>query len=68
LVTSNDPAMLAAAINGLLVDEQRRRELGRRGPAAARHLFSWSTVVEEMESFYSSAIAHSVGTGVVVRT
>jgi glycosyltransferase involved in cell wall biosynthesis len=68
LVTSNDPARLAAAINGLLVDEQRRRELGRRGPAAARHLFSWSTVVEEMESFYSSAIAHSVGTGLVVRT
>jgi glycosyltransferase involved in cell wall biosynthesis len=70
IVTSNDPEKLAAAINALLADESRRHELGRRGVEAARKHFSWSTVVEEMESFYAAAIGAGAGASadVVVRT
>jgi glycosyltransferase involved in cell wall biosynthesis len=68
IVVSNEPAKLAAAINDLLADEARRRELGRRGPEAARRQFSWSHVVEQMESFYVSAMSQHAGAGIAVRT
>jgi glycosyltransferase involved in cell wall biosynthesis len=68
IVTNNDPAALAAAINKLLVDEPYRRELGRHGLEAARRQFSWSRVVEPMESLYVDAMNASTGAGVTVGT
>lgn len=68
IVVSNEPAKLAAAINELLTDESRRRELGRRGPAAVRGQFSWNHVVEQMESLYVCAMSQHAGAGVAVRT
>ena len=68
VVTSNNPATLAMAINDLLADPEKRLEMGRRGAEAARRLFSWSRVIEQMESLYLSAISQSTGAGVAVRT
>jgi glycosyltransferase involved in cell wall biosynthesis len=68
IITSNDPATLALAINDLLPDEARRREMGRRGAEAARRLFSWSRVIEQMESLYLSALSQRAGAGIAVRT
>lgn len=68
VVTSNNPATLAMSINDVLADPERRREMGRRGAEAARRLFSWSRVIEQMESLYFSAMNQSTGAGVAVRT
>jgi glycosyltransferase involved in cell wall biosynthesis len=67
IVTSNNPATLATAINDLLADADQRREMGRRGAEAARRLFTWSRVIEQMESLYFSAMSQSTDAGVAVR-
>jgi glycosyltransferase involved in cell wall biosynthesis len=56
VVTGNDPVNLAAAINELLADEPRRRELAHRGREAARRHLAWSGVVEQMEDLYWSVL------------
>jgi len=67
VVTSNNPATLAMAVNDLLADEERRREMGRCGAEAARRLFSWNRVIEQMESLYLRAMSQSTDAGVTVR-
>jgi glycosyltransferase involved in cell wall biosynthesis len=68
IVTSNNPATLGMAINDLLADPDQRREMGRRGAEAARRLFSWSHVIDQMESLYLSAMSHGTGAGIAVGT
>ena len=58
IVTACDPPDLAAAVNGLLADSDRRRELARRAKVIARERLSWAGVAEEMEGFYFRAMAH----------
>jgi hypothetical protein len=41
--------------------------MGRRGAEAARRLFTWSRVIEQMESLYFSAMSQSTDAGVAVR-
>ena len=68
LVIGNEPVKLAEAVNGLLADEPRRRELGRRGREAARSQLSWSAVIGQMEQLYIRAIeSHAAAAGVSVR-
>jgi glycosyltransferase involved in cell wall biosynthesis len=68
VVTSNNPATLAMAVNDLLADEEQRREMGRRGAEAARRLFSWNHVIDQMESLYRGAVSHGTGAGIAVGT
>jgi glycosyltransferase involved in cell wall biosynthesis len=68
VVTSNNTATLSMAINDMLADPERRLEMGRRGAEAARRLFSWTRVIEQMESLYLGAMSPSTGAGVAVRT
>jgi glycosyltransferase involved in cell wall biosynthesis len=56
IVTSNDPANLAAVITSLLADEPRRREFGRRGREAVHQRLGWNRVVEQMEDLYAGAL------------
>ena len=68
VITSNNPATLAIAVNDLLANEEQRREMGRRGAEAARRLFSWSHVIDQMESLYLSAVSHGTAAGIAVGT
>jgi glycosyltransferase involved in cell wall biosynthesis len=51
-VTDGAPEKLAATIRELLLDPQRRQEMGRRGAEAARTQLSWSGVVDRTEALY----------------
>ena len=52
IVTSNQPAALAAAINRLLSDSDARVTMGRRGREVVRSRFTWDRVAAEMEQHY----------------
>jgi glycosyltransferase involved in cell wall biosynthesis len=67
VVTGNDPANLAAAVMGLLADEARRREMGRRGRELVLRHLGWATVVEHMESMYISVLDQPSGAGATAR-
>jgi glycosyltransferase involved in cell wall biosynthesis len=56
LVTSGEPAQLAAAIRELLADPQRRAEMGARGRDAARTKLSWNGVAAQAEDLYRSVV------------
>lgn len=56
LVTSGEPAQLAAAIRQLLADPQRRAEMGARGRDAARTKLSWNGVAAQAEDLYRSVV------------
>jgi glycosyltransferase involved in cell wall biosynthesis len=68
VVTSNDPANLAAVVRALLDDEPRRRELGRRGREVVSQQLKWDRVVVQMEDLYVSVLGRRAADGVVVRT
>jgi glycosyltransferase involved in cell wall biosynthesis len=52
IVTSNEPAALAAAINHLLSDSDARVRMGRCGRELVRTRFTWDRVAAEMEQHY----------------
>src|SRR4051794_37960134 len=52
LVPPEDPDALAAAIDGLLVDEGERRRLEERSLAAARGPLSWDRIAEQTATLY----------------
>lgn len=53
VVTSNEPAALAAALRALLADRTTREEMGRRGRALVEARFTWERVAAEMEEHYA---------------
>ncbi len=53
VVADGDPAALGRALAALLADPDGRREMGRRGAAAARERFGWGAIAREMEAVYS---------------
>lgn len=57
LVPPRQPAALAAAIAGLLGDEQRRKELSEKGRNASSARFSPRRVVQETERIYEYVLA-----------
>ncbi len=50
---------LAGAIERLLGDEALRRDMGRRGRAAAESRFGWAHIAAEMETLYASCSSRS---------
>ncbi|HZT54346.1 MAG TPA: glycosyltransferase family 4 protein [Gaiellaceae bacterium] len=48
-----DPAQIAAAIEELLADAERAREMGRRGAAAVRERFNWQAEEPELLALYA---------------
>ena len=56
LFTTGDPQALAAAVNDLRADPQRRADLGAAGNARA-HQFDWEVVAREIEQVYESVTA-----------
>jgi glycosyltransferase involved in cell wall biosynthesis len=52
LVVDPTPERLAEAIRGLLGDEGRRAEMGRRGRETARTRLSWRGVAKDTEALY----------------
>jgi len=52
IVTPCEPHELAAAVRQLMSDPQKRRELGRRGRAAARAQLSWTGIARRTDEFY----------------
>ena len=52
LVDRSDPAVLAEAIGGLLLDEPRRRELGARGRAAIAEKFTARRAAESLGAIF----------------
>lgn len=57
LVPVKQPLRLAEAINGLLVDEKRRFDLGRNAQAAARSKFGLEKMVEATENLYREILS-----------
>jgi glycosyltransferase involved in cell wall biosynthesis len=55
LVPPRDPGALAEAINGLLQDDVRRRELGRKARAYSRE-YSWESVAAKTMNQYRSLV------------
>lgn len=47
-----DSAAIAAAIDGLLADEERAREMGRRGAAAVRERLNWEHEAPKLVELY----------------
>jgi glycosyltransferase involved in cell wall biosynthesis len=47
-----DPADIASAADGLLADEDRAREMGRRGAAAVRERFNWQHEAPKLVDLY----------------
>jgi glycosyltransferase involved in cell wall biosynthesis len=56
VVTSNEPAALAAALRALLADPAKRAEMGRRGRALVEARFTWERVAAEMEEHYACSM------------
>ena len=56
LVTPNEPAILAQAVNDLAGDAKRRLEMGARGIAAVRSGFSWDAIATSMDDLYADAV------------
>jgi glycosyltransferase involved in cell wall biosynthesis len=52
IVADGDPAILGPALAALLADPEGRREMGRRGAAAARQRFGWEAIARDMEAVY----------------
>jgi glycosyltransferase involved in cell wall biosynthesis len=53
VVVERDPRQLAAAIEELLRDPERRAEMGGRGRRLVEERFTWPRVAEEMEAHYA---------------
>ena len=52
---------LGSAITRLLADPELRRDMGRRGRAAAATKFSWSVAAQDMEALYASVCTRPGG-------
>jgi glycosyltransferase involved in cell wall biosynthesis len=57
LVPLDDPAALAKAIEDLLAQPERRRELGSRGRAGVVERFSWPRIARATEDVYRELLA-----------
>ena len=57
LVPPEDPAALAAALSGLIVDPARAEALARAGMASAERDFSIAAAADRLEEFYRRAAA-----------
>jgi glycosyltransferase involved in cell wall biosynthesis len=74
IVSSGEPAALAAAITAVLGDGAARGNYGRRGRELARSQLSWSAVAAQIEKLYldvatpSAAAWHSMPTASVQRS
>jgi glycosyltransferase involved in cell wall biosynthesis len=53
LVEQRDPQALAQAIEAMLTDENRARELGRAGLDYVKEYFSWPRIVDQVMALYS---------------
>jgi phosphatidylinositol alpha-1,6-mannosyltransferase len=53
LVKQRDPQALAQAIEAVLTDENRARELGQAGFAYVKEYFSWPRIVDQVMALYS---------------
>ena len=56
LVPPADAGALAAAIESLMVDRERRAELGRAGRARIEQHFDWLRVAQQMTEFYAKVM------------
>jgi glycosyltransferase involved in cell wall biosynthesis len=61
LVTDTNPVEFAAAMRTLLANDAKRRTMGTKAKALAKALYSWPTVILDLEKLYWSLIAPSVG-------
>jgi glycosyltransferase involved in cell wall biosynthesis len=52
LVPPEDPAALASAVQALLDDPERAREMGRRGRAAVLAKYNWDSEARELLALY----------------
>lgn len=57
VVVPGEPAQLAAALQDLLADPCRRREMGLRGRRIAAERFGWDRVAAEMEGVYARIVS-----------
>jgi glycosyltransferase involved in cell wall biosynthesis len=58
VVPPNDPAALAAAVNQLLQDEPRRRQMGEAARRRAQIHFSLDAMLTQTLAFYQEALDH----------
>lgn len=65
-VTDGAPGKLAVTIRELLLDPERRLEMGRRGAEAARTRLSWSGVVDSTETLYREMLDQNADGAVVM--
>lgn len=56
LVIDGWPETLGRAISDLLTDPLQRGQMGTAGRNAARQLFSWDAIADQMETLYSSIV------------
>lgn len=52
IVVEGSPEKIGAAINALLADPDRSKQLGERGRVVVRDMYSWPKIAAEMESAY----------------
>jgi L-malate glycosyltransferase len=56
IVPKEDPSSLADALEALLLDEDRRSEIGRNGRRHVEYFYSWDKCVLTMENVYKEVI------------
>ncbi|GAA1842172.1 glycosyltransferase [Agromyces salentinus] len=61
-VPPRDVAAVAAAIRGLLLDDQLRRQLGENGRRRMTRRYAWSRIAADTERTYLATIAEARGT------
>ncbi|MDP4917318.1 MAG: glycosyltransferase, partial [Haliea sp.] len=61
LVPVRDAEALAAAIDSLLQDPQRRTLLAAAGRQRILELFSWEVCARDMDAYYRQVITHANG-------
>jgi glycosyltransferase involved in cell wall biosynthesis len=61
LVIPPEPVALADALEALLADPQRSRQMGARGAALARERFSWPSVVQATVEMYFDVLRRADG-------
>ena len=57
ILTKGDPAALAEAVIGLLLDPERRRAMARRAREVAEHLFDVKLQIDRTMAVYADAVA-----------
>jgi glycosyltransferase involved in cell wall biosynthesis len=68
LVEENDPAALALALEALIRDPARRRELGLAGQARVREAFAFESNLERLAGRFGLAATRETGARRVLRT